>query len=305
MTPSLLLPESYKYIGAFLTMRCNLNCSFCLNAFDKAFKRKRNELSGMEWVESLNRVESRAEVPVTFSGGEPFLHEDFLYIIKNLRRDLNIDILTNLYPGSSSHRKKIEAFANEIDPNRMKRDSPYPSIRVSYHPEQMEPSKLIEMVKLLQQRGFNIGIYSVLYPSPKTLEAITQMQFLCKNEGVEFRVKDFTGVYQELDDNGKPFSITHGNYSKYPGAAFKDTTKKCFCKTSELLLAPDGGVYRCHRDLFAEDSPIGYINQPNFEIKDEFRACSNYGDCHPCDVKVKTNNEQKPGHTSVEIKDIS
>ena len=59
------IPESYNYISAFLTMRCNLDCSFCLNAFSKSFKRKRNELSGEEWVNALNKIESREDIPIT------------------------------------------------------------------------------------------------------------------------------------------------------------------------------------------------------------------------------------------------
>src|SRR3989344_2765012 len=98
---TLKIPENYKYIAALLTMRCNLDCSFCLNAFSsKHFDRKAfAEIGGQEWIEGLNRIESKPEVPVTFSGGEPFLHKDFTYIINNMRRDLSIDILTNLQWG--------------------------------------------------------------------------------------------------------------------------------------------------------------------------------------------------------------
>ena len=39
-------------------------------------------------------------------------------------------------------------------------------------------------------------------------------------------------------------------------------------------------------------------------VKNEFRKCEKYGQCHPCDVKLKTNYKQELGHTSVEIKDI-
>jgi len=41
-----------------------------------------------------------------------------------------------------------------------------------------------------------------------------------------------------------------------------------------------------------------------FQIENKFRECSKYGQCHPCDVKVKTNFKQELGHTSVEIKNI-
>jgi len=248
----------------------------------------------------LNRIESRPEVPITFGGGEPLIHKDFTYIINNLKPELNIDILTNL-----TYKKGIEKLLEDVNPDRIKRNSPYASIRVSYHPEQMSDGReLVKNVKKLKDAGFSIGIWSVLYPSPEDLAAINQMQFICRDSGIDFRLKDFTGKYEGKDDNENSFSITYGNYSKYSDSVFQEKTKNCLCKTTELLIGPDGGAYRCHRDLYAEQFSIGKINNPDFQVKDIFRPCGKYGQCHPCDVKVKTNYKQEIGHTSVEIEDI-
>jgi len=283
------IPEAYKYICAFLTMRCNLDCSFCLNAFSKSFDRKGwQEISGSEWVNALNKIDSRDDVPVTFSGGEPMLHKDFIHILNNLKPGLNIDILTNL-----SYEKGVESMLKNVNPERIKRNSPYASIRVSYHPEHMDAEKLVSNAKRMKDAGFSIGIWSVLYPSSEQLSAINEMQFRCKDAGIEFRLKEYTGIYRRGD--------FYGNFSKYPGAVFSDKTINCLCKTSELLIGPDGDVYRCHRDLFSDENPIGNVSH-NFELKDKFRKCNMYGQCHPCDVKVKTDYKQRLGHTSVEIK---
>jgi MoaA/NifB/PqqE/SkfB family radical SAM enzyme len=295
------IPENYKYISSFLTFRCNLNCGFCLNAFDKTFHRKGEEISGEKLLSGLNRISSNNKLPITFSGGEPFLHNDFFYILNNLKPELKIDLLTNLQWGE----KGIKKFIKEVDPAKLKRDSLYPSIRVSYHPEQMgDGESLVRDVKRLKEAGYSIGIYSVQYPSPAQLESITQMQFRCLNSGIEFRIKDFTGIYSGLDDKNKPFEITYGNYSKYLNSTFQEEKKECICKTSELLIGPNGDVYRCHRDVFARENPIGNITNPSFVLEDKFRECNNYGSCHPCDVKLKTDNKQSIGNTSVEIRNI-
>ncbi len=290
----IIIPENYKYIATFLSMRCNLNCSFCLNSLDKSkeFNRlKFKELIGEQWVEALNRIQSRPEVPITFSGGEPFLHPDFIYIINNLKKDLNIDILTNL-----SYLNAVEKFLEQIDPNRIKRNAPYASIRVSYHPEQMgDGEKLIETVKKLKDKGFSIGIWAVQYPSQQQLQAITQMQFRCRDADIDFRLKDFTGTYKEE---------LYGDYSKYPDSVMQEKTKYCLCKIPELIIGPNGNVYKCHKNLYEEEFPIGNLLDPNFELKEEFRICNKYGQCHPCDVKLKTNYKQELGKTSAEIKDI-
>ncbi|MFH1607982.1 MAG: radical SAM protein [archaeon] len=300
----IIIPDTYKYIGVFLTMRCNLNCGFCLNNLKNSqdFNRIRfREISGREWVDALNKIESREDVPVTLSGGEPSLHRDFFYILNNIKPELNIDILTNLQWGEFG----IKKFISEVNPNRIKRNVPYPSIRVSYHSEQMgNGQKLVENVKALQDAGFSIGIESVMYPHPQIIEAIEQMALKCKNNGISFRPKSFTGKFQGTDDSGNKFSILHGNYSKYRNSILQPTTKECLCKTTELLIGPDAKIYRCHRDLFSEEFPVGTLIHPEFQINDDFRECSKYGDCHPCDVKVKTNYKQELGHTSVKIKDI-
>src|SRR3989344_50995 len=258
------LPENYSYIAAFLTMRCNLGCSYCLNNLkgSKEFNRvKFKEISGKEWVKALNKIESRPEVPVTLSGGEPFLHPDFVEIINNLKPGLNIDILTNLqWPESF-----MERFIREVNPKRLRRDSKYASIRVSYHPAQMDARKLAENVKKLQDAGFSIGVWGILYPGSDHLSAINQMQFICKDYGIDFRIKEYTGEYGgEL----------YGDYSKYKNSILQGSTNNVLCKTSELIIGPNGNVYRCHRDLYAEENPVGNINDDEFQISEEFRRCN-------------------------------
>lgn len=285
------IPEHYNYIAAFLTMRCNLNCSYCLNNLEhsKDFNRIQfKEMSGQEWVAALNKLESRDDVPISFSGGEPFVHSDLIYILNNLKPELKIDLLTNLmWPDSF-----LDKFIAEVNPARLKRDAKYASIRVSYHPEQMNPHELVKKAKKLQDVGFSIGIWSVLYPGPEQLSAINQMQFICKDAGIDFRLKEYTGEYKgEL----------YGDYSKWKNSILQDKTSPCLCKTSELIIGPNGNVYRCHRDLYAEENPVGNILDEQFDINPDFKPCNKYGQCHPCDVKVKTNYKQQLGHTSVEI----
>lgn len=281
------IPETYNYIGCFLTLRCNLNCEYCINYFGLGHKYVQyKELTGEEWVRALNRLVSRDDLPVTLQGGEPGLHPDFITIIKNLKSELKIDILTNLC-------FDVDKFIQEIPPQRLKREAPYASIRVSYHPQHMDLRELIEKVKKLQKAGFSIGIYGVLHPAfdKKILEAQEQ----CRNLGIDFRTKEFLGVYK-----GK----LYGTY-RYHDAVMNPVRKWCLCRTTELLIAPDGNVYRCHHDLYKKFPPIGNILDPDFKIEDRFRECSEYGDCNPCDIKIKTNRFQIYGHTSVEIKDVT
>ncbi|MDD5067207.1 MAG: radical SAM protein [bacterium] len=276
-----VIPESYNYIGVFLTFACNLKCSYCINRFDTFIPK--GHLTGEQWVESLNRIVSRDDLPVTIQGGEPSLHPDFYYIINHIKKELHIDILTNL-------QFDVDTFIRQVDPARIKRKAPYASIRVSYHPDQMDTKEMVRKVLKLQDAGFSIGIWGVLHPLQK--ETVLKIQEECKKAGIDFRTKEFLGFF------GKEL---YGTY-KYPGAFDQEHLKKCRCRTTELLIGPDGNIYRCHSDVYSGRKPIGSINAPEYQLQDIYRDCDYFGLCNPCDIKIKTNRFQQFGHTSVDIK---
>jgi len=276
------IPDHYNYIAAFLTLACNLTCSYCINRFGMLGSGRRH-LTGEEWARALNRIRTRPDLPITLQGGEPTLHKDFYYIVNNLREDLNIDLLTNL-------QFDVHEFMANIGPDRIKRDAPYASIRVSYHPEVMELKPLAEKVLIMLEAGYSIGIWGVMHPSQE--KEILEAQKYCKDLGIDFRLKEFLGEYE-----GKMY----GTY-RYPRACDKEFKKTVQCRTTELIMGPDGSVYRCHSDLYEDRAPVGNITDPEYRLEDIFRPCDVFGHCNPCDIKVKTNRFQVFGHTSVEIK---
>jgi len=141
-----------------------------------------------------------------------------------------------------------------------------------------------------------VGLYGVLIPDEEVKKHILEVQETCIKMGIDFRTKEFLGEY-----NGK----LYGTF-KYEGSVCGKQIQSCKCKPSELIVDPGGYVYKCHADLYNGRSPIAHILDGNFteEEIDKFRDCSFYGDCNPCDVKVKTNRFQIFGHTSVEIRNV-
>ncbi|MEK6759694.1 MAG: radical SAM protein [Deltaproteobacteria bacterium] len=282
---AITIPQRYNYIAAFLTLACDLKCGYCINNFGLSPGHGRH-LTGHEWVAGLNRIEGRDDLPVTLQGGEPSLHKDFIYIINNLRPEIRIDILTNLHFDAKE-------LIDSVDPGRLKRAAPYASIRVSYHPGQMDLKPLAEKVIKLQEAGFSIGVWGVAHPS---LEAhIMEAQAYCRSLGIDFRIKEFLGEYE---------GRMYGTY-RFEGACSKKTERSILCKTTELIIGPDGNLHRCHSDLYEGRSGIGNITDPCYELTDEWRRCDHFGRCNPCDVKVKTDRFQVSGHTSVEIKELN
>lgn len=279
--PPIVVPAAFNYIGVFLTFACNLQCSYCINRFGN-LKPTRRMMTGEEWARGLNRLVARPDLPVTLQGGEPTLHPDFYSIIAGIRPELNIDLLTNL-------AFDIPLFIRHVSPQRLKRDAPYASIRVSFHPETMKIEDLAARVLTLMNAGYSIGIWGVDHPKHEV--DIAKAREYCIPLGIDFRTKDFLGEFGgEL----------HGQY-RYPGACDRKARTTVKCRTTELLIGPSGDIFRCHSDLYEGRDPIGHILDPDFVIDTGFRLCQNFGHCNPCDVKVKTNRFQQFGHTSVEI----
>ena len=261
-----------------------MHCDYCINSA-VARQSQSKTISKEGWIRALNRINCSPDLPVTFQGGEPSVHPDFIPIIKNIRPDLNIDILTNL-------SFDVDVFIKEISPRRLSRGALYPNIRVSYHPQYMDLSQLLKKILKMQSAGFSIGVYGILHPRLK--DTVLSAQKIFQAAGIDFRTKEFLGSYGDK---------LYGTYL-YPEAIGAKARQKCLCRTTELIIGPQADIFRCHHDLYNCFSPIGNLLDDQVVIENSFRECGNFGDCNPCDIKIKNNRFQRFGHTSVEIKNI-
>lgn len=278
------LPESYNYIGVFLTFRCNNNCPFCINKSPGNRLGEYEEIPGRKWIDFFARLNTR-DVPITLQGGEPGLHHDFHEIVAETLKFHHVDILTTL-------DFDLEKFAALVPPERINRKAPYAPIRVSYHPTQDSLETIIGRTEFLVNAGFRVGIYGVLYP--EQIDEIEEAKNVCAERGLDFRTKEFLGIYK-----GK----TYGKYA-YPEACYSQRTRECECAPTELLIAPDGSTHRCHNYLYSRLEPIDSIENQNLILQNEFSPCARFGNCSPCDIKIKTNRFQQYGHVSARIRNI-
>jgi len=276
------VPMRYNYIATFLSLRCNLDCSYCLNKYNGEVRRNRFEMSAHEWYDGLNRLKIREDLPITLEGGEPTLHKGFYDIIRKVKHP--IDILTNL-------QFDVDEFIERVDPNKLNRSKipAYKSIRAAYHAENMDLENTIEKTVKLQDAGFNIGLF--VLNLPEATEQNMKMAELARQNKIYFFIKDFLGK-----KDGRLF----GHY-KDPNALDKNK-KQVMCRLKELIIDPIGLIYRCHRDLYKEENPLGHLSDDNLEIKDIFRICKNYGECNPCDAKLRTNRFLQMGSCQMQIK---
>jgi MoaA/NifB/PqqE/SkfB family radical SAM enzyme len=239
-------------------------------------------LSAEEWVTGLNRLVLKHDLPISLQGGEPTLHHGFYDIVNGVNPEANIDLLTNL-------QFKVKEFQSRISPGRIRREAPYASIRVSYHPQVMNLERTMEKVLAMQEQGYSIGLFGVLHPDQE--DVILAAQEKCRGAGIDFRTKEFLGFHE---------GRLHGHYL-YPEAVMGEKHEPVMCRNSEMLIDPSGFVFRCHHDVYHGLNPIGHILDADLMMERKFRSCQFFGKCNPCDIKMKNNRFQQFGHCSVEI----
>lgn len=280
MKDKIIVPEEYNYIGVFLTFDCPRACSYCLNRLS-GIMQPRGILNREQWISGLNRLE--VSIPLTFNGGEPTSHPDFFKIINSLHDETKVDLLTTL-------PYDADEFIRSTSPTRFKRNLPYAAIRVTYHPETMNLEETVRKAREIKDAGFDIALSLIDHPSRREKTEALRQRVLA--EDIEFFIKPFLGY---LD------GTLHGQY-RYAGACSNKFRKTVQCKTSNLLIDPQGDVYRCHADLFDqnEDGKIGNISD-DIELSPRFTACTNFGFCNPCDVQIKFDRYGNWGYTVVTI----
>lgn len=284
--------EHHNYAAFFLTLACNLKCPYCINLHDGGSRHNKADRTHMDadaWIKAANRLKLRNDLPLTLQGGEPTLYKDFYRVVNEVKQEIKMDLMTNL-------RFEVDDFIKNVPVERFTREAPYAAIRVSYHPGQNNIDDLVRKTVKLQEAGFRIGLYGILQPDGEMRTHILETQEKCLKLGIDFRTKEFLGEWK-----GK----LYGTF-KFEGAVMGGSHNLCECRTTELLVDPAGYVYRCHSDLYEGRSPIAHILEASFteEELEKFRPCEFYGNCNPCDVKVKTDRFQVFGHTSCEIQHI-
>lgn len=287
--PSITPKEHHNYIAYFLTLSCNLACPYCINLHNGVTRKsqaRRHQMEPDEWIKAANRLVLRSDLPLTLQGGEPTIYKGFYRMVNEVREDIQMDLMTNLM-------FDVDYFIAHVPVWRFNREAPYAPIRVSYHIGQNKIEDLKRKARKLLDAGYKVGLYSVFHPDAEIQEHISKVREECLQEGLDFRTKEFLGEY-----NGQMY----GTF-KYEGCVEGSELKRCECRTSEIIVDPQGNVYRCHSDLYEGREPVAHILDEDFneETIEKFRVCDYYGKCNPCDVKVKTNRFQIFGHTSVEI----
>ena len=247
----------------YIGVLLTLRCNFKCS-YCLNWRMNRAEKFDTYWLEAIDKIET--DLPITLSGGEPSIHGAFFPLLINLNK--KFDILTNL-------SFDLDYFIENVSVDRFQNDKGYAPIRVSFHPGFSEKINVIERVRKLMDAGFRVGLYVV-----ETDENKFVIERLRKIDWIDLQVKPY------LEHEIKT-----------------ESEKVCKCSISELLVGPDGNVYKCHRDLYKGENRLGELLKMPF-IFHSYRYCYNANECHPCDTKEKRDRFGNPGYTSVRKESI-
>jgi len=140
-----------------LTNKCNFNCVYCHPQIKRVLNTSdHHNYSNTHILKSFNNLGKTCHI--FMSGGEPLLFPNFVKFCKELTKNHYISINTNFSLPS------IKEFAKEINPNKVI------GIYAALHILERERLKIpiqgfAENVVLYQNKGFNIAVFYVLYPS--------------------------------------------------------------------------------------------------------------------------------------------
>ena len=87
-------PENINKVIWEITNQCNYSCEYCI--FSSTGKKPRGELSFEKIIQTLAELKESGFNYIKFTGGEPFMREDFIHILKHAKNmGFNFDISTN------------------------------------------------------------------------------------------------------------------------------------------------------------------------------------------------------------------
>lgn len=253
---------------------CNFNCDYCycsLNERKDVLRKGEGDINKI--INGFNRT--RKIWLIHMSGGEPFLHPNFVGLCEKLTKKHYISINTNL-------SLNIDKFCKEIKPEKVE------FIHCSLHlnqrkkPEQIDD--FIKKVKKLEKSGFNVYITQVM--TSEIIKNFGKIFNFFLKKGIIIRPKIMRGDYKtkgypqgytkkqrevlnkyfniikELDKKNK---IKKGHINpdldkKFMFGYLSWKGKNCLMGKSGFFIKQAGSIYRCpNKDLY-----LGNIYEGSF-----------------------------------------
>lgn len=288
------------------TYRCNLNCEHC-NLISR--NKKTDELSLNEISNIFSRSDLLRNINISISGGEPFLREDIIEIIKIiLSKKDTVSIITN---GTLTER--IEDFVNaSIDSSKINFSfsldgigDVHDSIRGTGAFE-----RLIESINLLKRKKIKFSCGAVIQEN--NIKHINFIYEYCKTNDIPlaFSPMIWFGQFVYTEDQVDSVTSFLNQYDlAYMSSRGKYKIKGCHAGKRSCYIDPTGYVYTCStmganfeekRFLMGRLSEYDWNFDALVSSQSAKRAFENVGTCAGCYGACEIHREIKCGNSIID-----
>lgn len=284
-----------KIVSFEITHRCNLKCIHCCIDADGVVSSK-EDMKKEDIKKALDKITEWNPERVMLSGGEPMLREDFIEILKYLKKIYSgkIIISTNGTFINEYNARIIKECAYQVDISLDGVDEE--SCSIIRGPGVFD--RVINNLKILKDTGFErISLSLAVGDKNKDLEE----KFIELNRVLKTKplIRSFTPIGRGLENNSILSSkkITESNLpEEYLSDSYNEGEKVCNCTAGrkEAFIQYDGNIYPCP-SLIKDEYKLGNIKEiknlndmsldNNNKIEDILDP-QKYKSCNECKVNL-------------------
>ncbi|MBQ4646623.1 MAG: radical SAM protein [Candidatus Gastranaerophilales bacterium] len=253
--------EANKFIDFIITQKCTYRCKYCSQSKNQTLECNNATKETIQaFYKLLDNIEKDYEITIT--GGEAILHPDFFEIIEEIKnKGFKINLISNLSFKIETYQKIFNSLKENL--NRFD---------ISFHIDEIQNfnimlEKLEEFIlskPATTKTSFFIPLYNI--DTKKELKIDKILRIAKKyNISYSFQKIRFLNNYKE-------------QYSeKYVSHHTKRKTfaKLCFAGCESAVIYENGNAYRCYSSRFNHSNFLGNINDVDFKLNDDAKACTN------------------------------
>ena len=280
--PLLWLNDNF-YWAAFLTFNCTGDCDYCIQKLcaDEFAKAKldyaKNEISAESWVSFYNSLQKFKIHKLGIIGGEPTVHKGFFDIVNGIKgyyKTVTSNLKTSLFDD-------ISKFCNSIE------DISSIRINTSFHPKIISIDEFCNKVHQLRDCGIFIDQIAMV-DHPTSNFSYYYNEFI--KRGLVLNPQTYLGKFDKVLLPNPESNLTrdykeHGinDFNLYREGFSCEEKQQVLCMTRRFMVAPDGGIYKCHYHLYSKRNCLGNILDNTLPKMDDYVSCADFGFCNPCD----------------------
>lgn len=258
----------------YTTFQCNYRCPYCEISLKELWRFFRF-IEGHYWLDFFKKIPPSL---LSFTGGEPFLYPDFLFLMEELPKRHLVLITSNL-------SMPIEQFLDVAPVEQII------AFMGSLHPLQKNFSmrKFLTRIKMLQEYGILVWVNYVAYPAQ--IEIIPKIKHLIEGEGIFFNVDPFISKTYNYTEEEKGQVSKFVMQKRKVGYSWEEEgfRKLCSAGRDYICTIPTGDAYRCNSGFFLHDRALFHIGNIKQSLKLNSRPKECFNSCPAaCDLSYVT-----------------